>query len=250
MRKSIVILAIGLVLSLGVMFARSTGQQESKPAQQHRPKIDKKEQSREVYRGLHNPYSEKIPVVAAKSKGDLKTEIEVGLPMLNPFAPSFNLYELLKSRGCDADAVIIATVKSEVSFLTEDETFLYTNHRVRIEDVLKDNSASPIYADNTITVIRSGGTMTLNGKRVIAVNKTALPIRLNKRYLLFLSYLPEKNAYVADNISVLLENNKIVKTTMEQLAKEMESGNDADDFIQSVRSALASQCPDTQGGTQ
>lgn len=250
MKKLMIVLAIVMLLGLGGMFARSSEQQEAKPSQQQKSKVDKKEQSRRVYKGLGNKYQTKISEAVAKLKGDMKLEKEIGLPTLDPFASPSTLYDRLKKRGCDADAIVIATVKSEASFLTEDEAFLYTNHKITIETVLKDNSASPLHIDDTVTVTRTGGTITLYGKKVSAVDKNALPMQLNKRYLLFLTYLPERDAYVADNISYLLENNKIVKTTTEQGYKEEETGSDAAALLQTVRDALAQPCPDTQGGAQ
>ena len=250
MRKSMIVLAIAMMLGLGGLFVRSSKQQESKSSQQQKPQIDKKEQSRTVYKGLGNQYQPKISETVAKWKSDLKLEKEIGLPTLDPFASPSTLSDRLQKRGCDADAIILATIKSEASFLTEDEAFLYTNHKVMIEDVLKDNSASPLRTDDTVTVMRTGGTITLHGKKVSAVDKNALPMQLNKRYLLFLTYLPEKDSYVADNISYLLENNKIVKTTTEQGYKEEETGSDAALLLQKVRAAIAQPCPDTQGGAQ
>jgi hypothetical protein len=250
MKKSMIVLAVAMLLGLGVMFAHPPAQQESKTSQQHKPRIDKKEQSRRIYKGLGNQYDTKIPEAAAKAKGDIKTEIEIGLPTLDPFATPSTVHDLLKRRGCDADAIVIATVKSEASFLTEDESFLYTNHQLTVEDVLKDNPDSPLRADDTITTTRTGGIITLNGKRVFAVNKSALPLQLNKRYLLFLTYLPERAAYVADNLSYQLTNGKIIKATAGQGYPEEESGKDSATLIETVRDATARPCPNTQRGAQ
>lgn len=245
MKKSVVVLAVSLLFGLGGIYAYSSGLTVKKSAKQQKTQINRRDQSRKVYKGQGNQNSPKIPEQAAKVTGDLRTEIEVGLQTLEPFAPAFNLHDLLKGRSCDADTIVIATVKSEISFLTEDETFLYTNHSVVVDEVIKDNPASSLQTDDKIIVSRSGGTITLNGKKVYAVNKSALPLQPNKRYLLFLTYLPERGTYVADNLSYLLENNKIFKTTAAPLPKPLESKNEADAFIQEVRAAAAQACPNT-----
>ena len=250
MAKSMTVLAIAILLGLGVIFARSSAQQESKSGQQHKLKIDRKAESRRVYKGQGNQHSRKIPETAAKATGDIKTEIEIGLPMLDPSARPSTVHDRLRKRGCDADAIVIATVKSGDSFLTEDESFLYTNHKVTVEDVLKDNSASPLHTDSTITVTRTGGMITLNGKRVVAIDKSGLPLQLKKQYLLFLTYLPERDAYVADNLSYLLVNDKIIKTTTGQVYPEEETGSNATALIELTRNANSYPCPATEGGSQ
>ncbi|HEX8177750.1 MAG TPA: hypothetical protein VF543_21855 [Pyrinomonadaceae bacterium] len=250
MNKSVAVLTIALLFGVGGIYAYSSGLTIKKPTAQQKSPINRKDQSRKIYKGLGNQNDPKIPEAAAKSKGDFRTEIEIGLQTLEPFAPQFNLRDMLKGRSCEADAIVIATIKSETSFLTEDETFLYTNHNVVVNEVIKDNPAATLQADDKIIVSRSGGTITLNGKKVYAVNKSALPLQLNKRYLLFLTYLPERGTYVADNISYLLENNKIFKTTAGPLPKPLESENEAEAFIQGVRIVVNEDCPNTQGGNQ
>ena len=54
MAKSITVLAIAMLLGLGVIFARSSTQQEAKSSQQHKIKRDRKAESRRVYKGRGN----------------------------------------------------------------------------------------------------------------------------------------------------------------------------------------------------
>lgn len=65
--------------------------------------------------------------------------------------------------------------------------------------------------------------------------------------MLFLTFVPEKGLYVADNISYQIKNDKIVKLTEQQLEAELESGKNANSFISSVRAAIAVPC-ETVGG--
>lgn len=59
---------------------------------------------------------------------------------------------------------------------------------------------------------------------------------------MFLTFVPEKGLYVADNLSYQLKNEKIVKLTEQQLESELDSGNNANSFISSVRAAAAMPC--------
>jgi hypothetical protein len=250
MKKSMAALAAAVLLGLGGMYAHSSQQQqETKPSRQHPFKGDRKDHSRSVFKGLGNP-GENIPEAVARLKRDLRTVIEVYMPILDPFASPRTVYDWIKERGCEADAVIIATVKTEASFLTEDKSFLYTNHQLAVEDVLKGNPEGPLQAGDAITAARTGGTITLSGRKVSAVNKNALPLQLNKRYLLFLTYLPERGAYVADNLAYQLADGKIIRTTEAQVRPEERSGSDADTLIRTARDATSAPCPYTQGGPQ
>ena len=98
-----------------------------------------------------------------------------------------------------------------------------------------------------ISAIRSGGTIQLNGRKIVAEFKGSKTLEPGESYVLFLTFIPEKGLYVADSISYKLKNDKIVKLTEQQLEPALESGNNANSFISSVRTAIAVPC-ETVGG--
>lgn len=251
MKKLIVIVLVMIPTSIGIRIASSskTPNLTVQTQQQHQQKRQQKqEQSRAVYRGLLNPHSEKIPEIAAAAKGDLRIEKEIGLPTFTPNSnATFDLKTFLSNRACDADAIVVGTVKGQTSSLTEDESFIYTVNELKVETVLKNNSTQAITPGEVISAIRSGGTIQINGRKIVAEFKGSQTLEPGNSYLLFLTFIPEKGTYVADNISYQLKNDKVVKLTKQQLEPALESGNNASSFISSVRTAIAVPC-ETVGG--
>jgi hypothetical protein len=250
MKKIFVIVLVLIPTSIGLRIASSskTPNPAIQPEQQRQQdRQQKKEQSRAVYRGLLNPHSDKIPEIAAAAKEDVRMEIDIGLLVLDPFAKPFNLQKLLGSAACYADAIVLGTVKGQTSRLTEDETFIYTINELEVQTVLKNNLAQPFKSREVISALRIGGTIQLKGRKIIAEFKGAKPLEPGESYLLFLTFIPEKGFYVADNVSYQIKNDKILKLTAQQLEPELESGKDANSFISSVRAAAAMPC-DTVGG--
>ncbi len=251
MKKLLVIVLVMIPICVGIRIASSskTPQRSVQTEQQRQQKRQQKqEQSRAVYRGLLNPHSEKIPEIAAAAKEDLRIEKEIGLPVFTPNSKAaFNLTNFLSNRACDADAIVVGTVKGQTSRLTEDESFIYTANELKVETVLKNNSTQAIKSGEVISAIRSGGTIKLNGRKIVAEFKGSKTLEPGQSYLLFLTFIPEKGLYVADSISYQLKNDKIVKLTQQQLEPALESGNNANSFISSVRAAIAVPC-ETVGG--
>ena len=251
MKKLLVILLVIIPTCIGIRIASSskTPQRIAQTDQQRQQKRQQKqEQSRAVYRGLLNPHSEKIPEMAAAARGDMRIEKEIGLPLFTPNSKSaFNLKTFLSNRACDADTIVLGTVKGQTSSLTEDESFIYTANELKVETVLKNDSTQAIKSGEVINAIRMGGTIQLNGRKIVAEFKGNKTLELGHSYLLFLTFVPEKGLYVADSISYQIKNDKIVKLTEQQLEPELESGKNANSFISAVRAAIAVPC-ETVGG--
>ena len=251
MKKLLVIVIVMIPTCIGIRIASSskTPKQILQTEQQRQQRRQQKqEQSRAVYRGLLNPHSEKIPEITAIAKEDVRIEKEIGLPVFTPNSTAtLNLKNFLSNRACDADAIVLGTVKGQTSRLTEDESFIYTINELRIETVLKNNSMQAIKSGDLISALRTGGTIQLNGRKIVAEFKASKALEPGQSYLLFLTFVPEKGLYVADSLSYQIKNEKIVKLTEQQLEPALESGNNANSFISSVRAAVAMPC-ETVGG--
>src|SRR5207247_1932224 len=117
----------------------------------------------------HAQWSETIPELLAKSTGDLHLTYDQppgftgGIP--NP--PAYPPYPL-PGMACNSDAVVEATAQSGVSYLTKDQTFVYTDWNFTVLNVLKDNSKSPIALGSNVVVVRPGGKLEINGRTVYA----------------------------------------------------------------------------------
>ncbi len=251
MKKLLVIALVLIPTCIGIRIASSskTPKQTVQTEQQRQQRRQQKqEQSRAVYRGLLNPHSEKIPEIAAIATEDVRIEKEIGLPVFTPNSTAtFNLKNFLSKRACDADAIVLGTVNGQMSRLTEDESFIYTVNELKVETVLKNNSTQAIKPGEVMSAIRTGGTIRLNGRKIVAEYKGSKALEHGQSYLLFLTFVPEKGLYVADNLSYHIKNEKIVKLTEQKLEPELESGHNATSFISSVRAAVAMPC-ETVGG--
>ena len=180
-----------------------------------------------------------LRTLAESSAGDV--EVVNGIPQKVFFSssPPFNLQEFLRGMAHDSDAVVIGVVNKKASFLTEDENFIFSDYDFYVEEILKDNGAHPIDVKE-ITVTRPGGAIVLGQRAVCAIDESLEPLALGNRYLLFLKFIPSTCAYKAFNSkgSFLLDGNKAVKLTHEDLPFEIETGTETSSLIARIRSAV------------
>ncbi|HEY0006664.1 MAG TPA: hypothetical protein VGB17_17915 [Pyrinomonadaceae bacterium] len=168
--------------------------------------------------------------------------VEIGIPNIpsSPSPPTFSLYEFLKSLSCQADAIVVGAVKSKSAQLTEDETFIFTDYEVRVEEIIKNNVAAAIQVKGELTLARPGGVVSLNGRTIYALDRSFKPLELGGRYLLFLQFIPSTGAYKQLNSKgsyQIKEGNKRIKLTNEPLPSELENGDDVDSFLNELRHA-------------
>lgn len=203
----------------------------------------KSSQKQKEHGKLYKQYArkEKLPDLASKASGDFSVTEGVGQ---RAFRPGAARGPLLGRLACDADAVIIGTVGSKASQLTEDENFIFTDYELHLQEVLKDNPAAPLLAGNNVTLTRPGGSVQLNGVNVTALDEEYLPLDFNGRYLLFLRFIPATGSYkaVGGAGSLQLKGRKTIKVTQQSLPPELETGADAASLLNSVRSSLANPC--------
>ena len=152
--------------------------------------------------------------------------------------------EFLRGITCAADAVVVGTLISESSALTDDETFIFTDYKLRVEEILKRNVAAPFQVGADITVTRPGGTLQLNGRTVREELRNFRRFRLSGRYLLYLKFIPATGAYQAlGNRSFELRANSFFKLTREQLWHESLYKLDSEAaFLEQARKSIAGPC--------
>ncbi|MDT4897024.1 MAG: hypothetical protein QOH25_2101 [Acidobacteriota bacterium] len=253
MNKLIILLVVSVLAGAGIVYTNTSQQQETGSTPKRVTKESQRERGRTVFKGFGNSLPKLSIMASVATSEEVGTEIGVGLPMLSPSDPPVNFKEILKGLSCSSDAIVIGTVKEQTSRLTEDDTFIYTDNVISIEEVIKNNLEAPIQASDRILISRIGGKIRLNGKNVTARHDAILPLELNQPHLLFLSYIPERGVYVANsaNGSFLLKKNKIINLTKPVVGKEFQSGNDATIFTNEIRSSAAATCDaETQRGTK
>jgi hypothetical protein len=88
-----------------------------------------------------------------------------------------------------SDAIIIGEVVEANAYLSEDQTQIYSQFVIRVEDVAKNNGQVPISPQTNIAVERLGGRVRFpSGKFAVAnVSQQDLP-RVGRRYVLFLTH--------------------------------------------------------------
>ena len=94
-----------------------------------------------------------------------------------------------------ADVAVLADVVSSDSMLSIDEADVFTDIQVRVRSVLK-RTGSPKLADgDTLVVRRWGGTLLLEGHRVIAEEDDFPSVNVGESYVLFLQRVEEESFY-------------------------------------------------------
>jgi hypothetical protein len=93
-------------------------------------------------------------------------------------------------------AVIVGEVTNAQAYLSEDKTAIYSEFTVRIDEVLKNNSAVALAPNGSITTVRNGGAVRFPSGKVIQRGSGGKPFPLSQRkYVFFLSYESEGDDY-------------------------------------------------------
>ena len=96
-----------------------------------------------------------------------------------------------------SDAVIIGEITGAQAFLSEDKTAIYSEFKVRIEEVLKDGSPASLTHDSEIVAERSGGAVRFASGKITRVGFEGKPLpRIGRKYLLFLKYSAEGQDFI------------------------------------------------------
>jgi len=148
-------------------------------------------------------------------------DIQIGRFMGNVRLPaSFDMEQYLGKLSCDADLIVIGTVRDRSSNLIEDGTFTFTEHSISTETVLKDNPAQPVQSNTAITVVRVGGKIKLLGHVVNAVDSSEKPLVTGGRYLLFLKFIPTTGAYKSLSTSLAESTFKVEGNQVTQVSDQ------------------------------
>jgi hypothetical protein len=146
----------------------------------------------------------------------------------------------LKGIALRSDAVLIGTVDNSVSYLTEDERFVFTEHSIKVEEVLKDSNPAQLTPGSDVLVVSPGGSVDVGGRIVRIRLREFRDFRKGARYLLFLSRVPGGDTYQAFHDRTFeLRGTKFFKMTPTQLWDERTfTTEDAASFLAEVRRAL------------
>lgn len=136
----------------------------------------------------------KLPALASKGTGDILVTVEQGFTISTA---KTDVEPTLLFTACNVGTIVVGTLTDESPQLTEDESFLFTEYTMHIDEVIKDKRATGLQAGGDITVIRGGGVGRINGRTIRAEREGFKPFAVGTRYVLFLKDIPETGAYLA-----------------------------------------------------
>lgn len=241
---TVLTLVIASVTAAAALHSRgqnaSAAQDDPTPVQRGRLTQRQKEHGKLFKnKGMGNVYDLVQKRAAEGDTEEILIESLPGMPELSQAGEAAS--DRLVTSAAQADAVVIGTVSGKTSQLNEAETFVFTDYDVNVFEVLKNNSAAPVGPSGTVTVTRVGGTIQLEGHVVRAVDRTAKPLQVGEKYLLFLRYLPTTGAYLASDgpSSFKLEGDKVVTLTEDPRYSDFQKGKGVSSFVNAVQAAVA-----------
>jgi hypothetical protein len=167
-------------------------------------------------------------------------EVTPGVPPPPAPVSSVRLNPLPELPLDESDVVVVGDVVNAQPFLTYSESILYTEYMVQLQDTIKIQT--PI--KDPLAVLRRGGKARLGDGRVIEYNIRGQgdPILVGQRYLFFLSYHQEADAYHVNKMWHV--ENGVIKAAYpaeKAAASRFQSENDGrllSDVIYSLRARL------------
>ncbi len=190
----------------------------------------------------HYRTGKNLPQLAATGTGDIVVEAAQypGLWGLSPGPHPSYPHPFLVDVAARADAVVVGVTESSSSSLTEDQDFIFTDWRMTVEQVLKDNPSAPIGVNTQIVVTRPGGTLVISGRNVRAIETMFSSFQAGGRYLLFLYSVPTTGSYRAFNDqSFELLQTGVRKLKPGSLHIELKTRQDPQALLAEVRAAIA-----------
>ncbi len=190
-----------------------------------------------------------------EEKGDVLIKRNVGLAGGDVGYVKPTLSQFLQRMACEADAVVLGTVKEQSSYLTENEKFISTDYEVEVNEVIKNNAAAYISPNATITVTRPGGTVKLDGKTAQAIDESYENLAGDEQYVLFLKFIPDTGAYQAyggdSGNGFEVRGKKVRNLTKEYTTVKSEIAKiNALSFLNEIRTSSVSDCRNIFGGMQ
>jgi hypothetical protein len=123
-------------------------------------------------------------------KQNLEVEVDPGFnPATKPLA------EVIADLACASDAVFLGVVSDSRSWPTENGTMLFTEYTVHPTEIFRTANSASVTPGRSVTVVRPGGEMSIEGTMVRASINIFPPLEGNERYILFTKYLPDTGAF-------------------------------------------------------
>lgn len=117
-----------------------------------------------------------------------------------PATPARPTRDALRQAACETDTAFVGAITEAASHPSGDGLFLWTSYRVRVVKPLRYRTgATP--PSGTVTVVRAGGSLTVEGVTIEARSNAYPPLVVGSQYYLFASFLDRTRAYKSSNRS-------------------------------------------------
>ena len=104
--------------------------------------------------------------------------------------------DVLRGIFCATKLVVAADVSSTEALPTDDGQFTFSEIQAHVTEVLRSAPPTKVVAGQVITLVRPGGDVKIDGKRVGGVTYWKYPLlTVGTTYLLFLDRVPETGAF-------------------------------------------------------
>jgi hypothetical protein len=107
--------------------------------------------------------------------------------------PAQDLAALLRR----TDAVLLGTATRRYSALNPRRTYLYSDWVISVTRILKNASTIAVHPEDEISTTRPCGETVIDGRRVIAKDRTFQDFELDRSYVFFLSARPDSKSFQA-----------------------------------------------------
>lgn len=256
------IILIAVIALFAIPTYRQQAQDKSQPQQAEATVVQKgpitakeraySQEYKELYRERKGRKLSEISQETALSGNTHEVRVIIGEPNIPTIIPkpAASSSEFLRDLSCKADAVVLGYVKNKSAHLTEDETFVFTEYEFSVQEILKDNSASPIEINNSIQLTRPGGLIKLNNQLIRVEDRSYTPLQMKSNYLLFLRFVSSANGYIVSSFrgDFMLEGNSFKKLSLRAIPKELESNNESQTLLNGVRNSVQSGCTQNYTG--
>ncbi|MGI8470403.1 MAG: hypothetical protein ACR2N3_18340 [Pyrinomonadaceae bacterium] len=175
-----------------------------------------------------------------RAPGDFNAYVNAGY--FDSINPNPNRGQIVGNRVCNADAIIIGRAGNKSTHLNEDETLVYSEYDVIVQEIIKNNANSPIQVNSVIQVTRPGGNIRYNGRLIRFIDGKHSPLLGGNYYLLFLKYVPEASGYIPldESDDYFLNGNKATPTILSSTRGKEVEPEDAGSLLNFVRTIAAS----------
>jgi hypothetical protein len=138
-----------------------------------------------------------------------------------------NKYDILQKVSCKTDVIVRGKIKDKGSQLTENQSFVFTDYDIEIEDVIKNSSPMDLVKTKGLTLTAKGGSIKLDNRVFKVIVERSVPLRVGKDYIFFLKYLPDSQSFsltteqsmfeVTSNAQNVIVEKKVDKNVSEDL---------------------------------